>query len=348
MTDRSCVAFLLSLFLIANAPTVTRAQPALWRELWQPAESEVQMARPCSRVDLTHIAAGGRFVAISHPSVHTVALYDVGDDRFAPAGNIGGRGKNANQFDTPSGVAIDAQRRLLFVSDTNNHRIQVFRLAKPGTPAAVTFAKSFGVHGSELGQLDRPTGLSLDAGNNLYVLEQGNMRVQVYSPDLVPQRVFGSAQELRTPIAIAAAPSGEVVYVADAGLRGVQVFGSDGRVRATIGRGRSGTEQPRSAGAFFYPAGVAVSKDGTVLVSDCGDHVVQRFDARGAVLTPWGQFGPAPGALNQPRAITVDERDRVIVLDFSGRRAQMFTPTGAFTRAIKLVAQAKDAVAPSP
>jgi DNA-binding beta-propeller fold protein YncE len=312
------------------------AQSPLFRQLWHPTSSEVQMGRPCSRPSLTHAAARIGYLAVSQPASHNVAIYDVGADHVAFAMTIGGQGRNANQFDSPSGVAIDALRRLLFVSDTNNHRIQIFRLADADAPVSATFAKSIGRQGTGLGELDRPTALSLDGKGNLYVLDQGNARVQVFSVDLQPTRTFGSAEQLRDPLAIAATVSGDAVFVADAGLRRVQVYGADGSLREPLGKARSGAGQPGAAGTFFYPADVAISNDGTVLVTDCGDHVVQRFDPRGSVLSPWGSFGVASGALNQPRALTIDERDRVFVVDFSGRRAQVFTATGAFKSAFRL------------
>ena len=344
MIDLCCLRVLLASVVVVSAATNARAQPALWSELWQRTESEVQIARPCSRPDLTHVAAAAGVLVASQPATDTLALYDIGADRFLLATTIGGHGTHANQFDGPSGVAIDAQRRLLFVSDTNNHRVQVFRLSDAGAPLTVSFAKSIGRQGAGLGELYWPTALSLDASGNLYVIEKGNLRVQVFAPDLTPRRVFGNAQELRDPIGIAAAPSGQLVYVADAGMRRVHTFGDDGRVLSVLGGARSDTDQPRMAGKFFYPADLAISKDGTVLVTDCGDHAVQRFDAKGGVLPLWGRFGATPGALNQPRAIAVDENDRVIVLDFSGRRAQIFTPTGAFVRAINLASAAKGRV----
>lgn len=331
---------LLGLTILVISATAVTAQPRLWRELWRNTTNEVQMGRPCSRADVTHAVARGGYLAISQPATHTVALFDVGADRFVPATTIGGPGKNASQFDVPSGVAIDALRRLLFVSDTNNHRIQVFRLPDPGAALTVTFAKSIGRQGTEPGELDRPTALSLDAKGNLYVVDKGNSRVQVFSSDLQPTRTFGNSEELRDPLGIAAAPSGEVVYVADAGLRRVQAYAADGGLRGALGKGRGGAEEPGTPGTFFYPADVALSNDGTVLVTDCGDHVVQRFDPRGGVLQPWGHFGTDGGGLNQPRAISIDERDRVFVLDFSSRRAQLFTPAGVFTRWISLVAPA--------
>lgn len=328
----------IALSIVLGVPMPAHAQPTtLWQQLWRRTDSEVQMARPCSRGDLTHVAARGRYLALSQPAAHSVTLYDIGGNVFAPLATVGTKGANASQFDLPSGVAIDAARQLLFVSDTNNHRIQIFRLPDEGAAPALTFAKSIGRPGAALGELDRPGALAVDSKGNLFVVDVGNLRVQMFSPDMQPQRAFGGNGELRNPLGIAVAPADDAVYVADAGLRRVQAFAADGSFRFALGTGRAGADAPGTSGALFYPADVAVSSDGTVLVTDCGDHIVQRFDPGGAVVWPWGHFGPDDGALNQPRAIAIDERDRVFILDFSGRRMQVFTPAGVFARSFRLV-----------
>jgi DNA-binding beta-propeller fold protein YncE len=42
---------------------------------------------------------------------------------------LGGRGSGAGQFASPSGIAVDSQGDL-YVTDTNNHRVQKFTLAE--------------------------------------------------------------------------------------------------------------------------------------------------------------------------------------------------------------------------
>jgi hypothetical protein len=64
---------------------------------------------------------------------------------FSPTGEllltIGGAGSDPGQFWLPAGIAMDHDRDLLFVADSYNSRVQVFRLLSPietGDPAPLT------------------------------------------------------------------------------------------------------------------------------------------------------------------------------------------------------------------
>jgi DNA-binding beta-propeller fold protein YncE len=61
-----------------------------------------------------------------------------------------------------------------------------------------------------------------------------------------------------------------------------------------------------------------------VLVSEYGNHRVQRLNREGNGLSSWGQAGSQPGELNQPWAIAVDTKNRVYVVDSGNNRVQRF------------------------
>ena len=46
-------------------------------------------------------------------------------------GNIGTKGSGTGQFDAPSDIAIDTLRKILYVADRNNHRVQAFKITYP-------------------------------------------------------------------------------------------------------------------------------------------------------------------------------------------------------------------------
>jgi hypothetical protein len=127
------------------------------------------------------------------------------------------------QFNGPSGLAFDCDDNL-YVSDSHNHRIQVF--AKDGQ-----FLRKFGSHGSEEGQLNLPWGIAVDADRNIYVADWGNDRVQKFSPDgqhLVTFGCTGSADgEIVRPTSVAVDDEGDV-YVTDWGNNRVNVYNPDG------------------------------------------------------------------------------------------------------------------------
>lgn len=46
-------------------------------------------------------------------------------------GNIGTKGSGIGQFDAPSDITIDTLRKILYVADRNNHRVQTFKINYP-------------------------------------------------------------------------------------------------------------------------------------------------------------------------------------------------------------------------
>ncbi len=83
---------------------------------------------------------------------------------------IGEKGQQFGQLHHPSGVACDHARRLVYVSDTDNHRVSVFTYEG-------VYKTSFAVDGSEL---NCPLGLAFDSRHNtLYVVDSGHHCIKV-------------------------------------------------------------------------------------------------------------------------------------------------------------------------
>ena len=79
------------------------------------------------------------------------------------------------ELNGPTGLTFDQEDRL-FISDSHNHRIQIF--AKDGT-----FLWKFGLYGQAEGELNMPWGLAIDKDSNVYVADWGNSRVQKFSDE---------------------------------------------------------------------------------------------------------------------------------------------------------------------
>jgi len=109
---------------------------------------------------------------------HRILRY-VKDGEAQPPEEVAGTpnsfGRRPDQLAFPSGVALDAEGRLL-VADTNNHRIQRF---SPGERVATTVAGSETcASGSGPGELNMPTGLCVDPRDgSIVVADRGNKRI---------------------------------------------------------------------------------------------------------------------------------------------------------------------------
>jgi hypothetical protein len=66
-----------------------------------------------------------------------------------------------------------------------------------------------------------------------------------------------------------------------------------------------------------------VAEDGTVYISEFGNHRVQKFTPDGKSLGYWGSPGKEEGQLNNPWAIVRDSKGLVYVLDTNNHRVQV-------------------------
>lgn len=105
--------------------------------------------------------------------------------KYAPGSGTGtivaggnGAGSAANQFSSAAGVAVDANGNV-YVSDKDNHRVQMFPSGSTSATNGVTIAGT-GIAGSGSSELSSPMNLFADNYGNVYIADLGNNRVQVY------------------------------------------------------------------------------------------------------------------------------------------------------------------------
>lgn len=111
-----------------------------------------------------------------------------------------------------------------------------------------------------------------------------------------------------------------LLWVADACNHRIQVIDWTGESPMCI---RLFGEEGDGLGQFKYPYSLALCEK-EVLVSEYGNHRVQRLDREGRGLSSWGQPGGQPGELNQPWAIAIDTKNRIYVVDSGNNRVQRF------------------------
>lgn len=99
--------------------------------------------------------------------------------------SFGSHGSGDGQFDKPYYIHITRDNKCL-VSDSSNHRIQVF-------DSNGLFLFKFGREGSAPGELKSPRGVTTDTEGFVLVADAGNSRVQVYRGDGTFVCAFGSA-----------------------------------------------------------------------------------------------------------------------------------------------------------
>jgi len=141
--------------------------------------------------------------------------------RFSPNGSapevLAGKPNSSaatpEQMNFPSGMAFDSRGRL-YVTDTNNHRVQCFA---PGETSGTTVAGSReGMPGAGPGELNMPTGICIDPrDDSLLVADRMNARVLRFpASGGEGEVVAGVEQQLQRPWGVCLDADG-AIYISD-------------------------------------------------------------------------------------------------------------------------------------
>ena len=159
---------------------------------------------------------------------------------------FGVKGKDISQFNALEGVAVNRQG-YVYVADTKNHRIQVFN-------ADGIYMSSFGERSKESnkkaapGTFLKPKELVFSTKDELYVLDSGNKRIQIFNTQGQFIREIGSVSDdvqFVTPIDIAM-DERDYLYVADQGKHAVIILDEEGKEVLSFGsNGKGPSHFPR-------------------------------------------------------------------------------------------------------
>ena len=204
--------------------------------------------------------------------------------RAGKFGSADGKGGKA-QFNGPRGIAVDKNGNL-YVADGGNYTIRkitpdgvVTTLAGSATNPGVADGKG------SAAQFYYPTGVAVDAGENVYVTDSWNHTIRKVTQDGLVTTLAGTSQSsgsddgrggaarFNRPEGIAADADGNV-YVADAGNQTIRKVTPEGLV-TTVG-GKAGVVGSSNgtgvAASFSTPSGVAVTSNGILYVADQGNN----------------------------------------------------------------------------
>ncbi|UVW28023.1 NHL repeat-containing protein [Massilia sp. H6] len=215
-------------------------------------------------------------------------------------GGLDGVGRAAS-FHGPVGIAVDAAGTV-YVADTYNDRIR--RIARDGSVSTVAGSGQPGM-ADGLGtaaSFDTPSAIAVALDGTLYVADTGNHAIRKIAPDGVVSTIATPPEGerrpvLRRPVGLALTRDGYLYIAASSGGRIVQLAPT-GQYHALLdadvpaaqdGFGPDGTVQ------LYGPRGIAVDRDGSLVVADAQAHRLER-------LAP-PRAGAAPLARPQPVAL---------------------------------------------
>ena len=201
--------------------------------------------------------------------------------------------KGDGQFDHPGDVGLDSSGDVLYVTDSQNNRIQKF-------DSNGKFITKWGTSASG-GQFSFPTGIAVDyVGGNIYVSDSKNDRIQKFDSNGKFITKWGSQCNLTT---------------------GSGCIDPDGPGPLQKGDGQ-----------FDHPGDVGLDSSSDVLyVTDTRNNRIEKFDTNGKFITKWGSNGRDDGEFKTPGEISIDPSKRVVyVVDTVNDRIQKFDTNGKF------------------
>lgn len=230
----------------------------------------------------------------------------------------GKRGVQGGDLVKPRAIAIDVNDRLYVVDWTA--RIQAFD--RDGKFLDVAWTTPDYRNG-------RPSGLSIDAKNNLVVSDSHYNCVRVYSP---------TGSLLKTLGGKAGTEPGQLGYISDAlcdkaGNFYLAEFGENQRISKFDPDGNflKCWGSPGSAEAQFARIrALALGPDGRLYVADACNHRIQVFTTEGVFVRAFGTPGNQSGEMSYPYdvAVSTGPTPYVYVVEFGNCRVQKFTLAG--------------------
>ncbi len=167
----------------------------------------------------------------------------------------------------PTGIAINAKEKLLYVVDTLGHRVDVFDLEGKRV-------RSFGKRGAGAGEFNYPTHIALDSAGDLFVVDALNFRVQIFDKAGKFLSKFGSTgtgiHDFLKPKGIAVDSTGNI-WVSDSLRNSIQVFNRQGKLLLIFGK------MGISRGEFNVPAGLHIDAQDRLYVADSYNYRLQVF-----------------------------------------------------------------------
>ena len=229
---------------------------------------------------------------------------------FKPVLSFGQQGSSKGMFNGPCGVAVN-ERDEIAVSDSGNHRVQVF--SSDGT-----YLRSFGEEGYRQGQFQTHSGIAFGTNDNIIVGESGNQFIQIFNGEGKYLSHFCSNSSSTKSPGLSVDSDGNII-VPDCQNKLIKIFSPGGQLLRTIGGGR-----------LTFPIH-CIQNNNIFFVSDRGDHSIKMFDKEGKFLKKFGSKGVGNKQFNEPCCLSVDKVGHLMICDKLNHRIQLLDiPSGKF------------------
>jgi DNA-binding beta-propeller fold protein YncE len=299
------------------------------------------------------------FVAIYFLNLETVVKKapTVLDPDAPPAFSQFIHGDFEDSLDKPMDVSKVGE--FIYVSDTNNKRVQVFDTS--GTKVFM-----FGKEGTGKGEFKFPYGITGDNAGNVFVADLYNGKISIHDPkgkfikyfedkdkvikspagirisdeklyvtDVQQHKVYvfnlkgeklleiaaGSTKEdlFKAPNAVAI-DKDENIFISDSGNQRILVYDKTGKYISTI----NGSKDGKGSSVFVNPRGIGIDSRGILYVVNNLSHMIYGYNAKGEEVFTFGTMGDQNEQFYLPNGLFVDENDRVYITDTLNSRVAIY------------------------
>ncbi len=200
----------------------------------------------------------------------------------------------ASQLNTPYGVYVDTSG-ILYISDSSNHCIR--KVTQSGIISTIAGTGSAGYSGdggsATSAQLKKPFGICIDSSNNIYIADNGNSRIRMFTVGGNISTVAGTgtvgcsgdggsatSAQIDKPNGICI-DSSNAIYIADNNNFCVRKFTVGGNITTVAGIGGSvgysGDGGLATSAQMFITKGVCLDGSGNLYITDNGFRIRKLF-----------------------------------------------------------------------
>ena len=192
------------------------------------------------------------------------------------------------EFQYPWGVAIDNDGSIV-VADWGNHQIRRIESDGQVSTLAGSGSKGFKDGAAHEAQFDLPSGVAINSDGSIVVADSFNHRIRQIKANGQVSTLAGSGSkgfkdgaaheaQFFDPTGVAVGSDGSIV-VADTCNHRIRQIKADGWVSTLAGSGSKGFKDGAAHEVqFTYPAGVAIGRDGCIVVADKENHRIRRIE----------------------------------------------------------------------
>jgi len=182
----------------------------------------------------------------------------------------------------------------------------------------------FGEFGILEGQFTEPSGVAVNAQNDIIVADTNNHRIQIFDKEGRFKFQFGEVGkrdgQLLYPNRVAVVKtSGDIIVTERSPTHQIQIYNQYGQFVRKFG-----------ANILQHPRGVCVDNKGRIIVVECKVMRVIIFDQLGNVLNKFG----CSKHLEFPNGVVVNDRQEIFISDNRAHCVKVFDYEGNFLRQI--------------